>query len=135
MSRLSKWSKQALLISFIMVLIAFLIPILKEKYVYEGKKREAESVVLNMKNLYKNKSSLKLISIGRNQIDQAKLLSKFEINKLDLKHYNYIVKTTYDSLEIVAEPKVEFLKDRTLPPMFYTFRVNKGEESSNWSDL
>jgi len=136
MNKLSTWNKINLFLSSIMIFMAVLIPRFQE-YSYKGKVKEAKSVVRNIKKAYKNKLDSNptfLFSINR---DEQSKLSQLDVNSIDLKYYNYIVTSSYGSLEIIAEPKIEFLENRTIPPKFYTYKHLNGSKDivDGWSKL
>jgi len=136
MNNLSTWSKTNLLLSFLILLVAFLAPIMVEKFSYSGKITEAESVTNNIAKmqgeLYANKNEYTAVK----KSNQRLLTSQLQVRAIDLKYYDYTITTTNKSFKIVAEPKIRFLKERVVPPRVYTFsHVLNGVDSKKWSSL
>ena len=134
MGKLSKWSKTNLLLSSLILLVAFLAPILIEKFSYSGKITEAESVCNNIEKkegeLYATKNEYTAVK----KSNQSLLTSTLEVRKIDLKYYNYTITTTNKSFTIVAEPKIKFIKNREVPPQVYTLtHILNGAITKVWS--
>ena len=136
MRNLSTWSKTNIIFSFIILLVAFLAPILMEKFVYGGKIQEAESVCTNIANKQSELYAIKNEYTQVKKSNQSLLTTMLGIRNIDLKHYDYTVTTTTKSFKIVVEPKVKFLKERTIPPQVYTYtHLLDGADSKKWSSL
>ena len=134
MNNLSKWSKINLLLSFVILLVAFLAPILIEKFSYSGKITEAESVCNNIEKKEGELYATENEYVAVKKSNQSLLMSKLEVRKIDLKYYNYTVMTTNKSFTIVAEPKMKFIKNREVPPQVYTLtHILNGEVTKVWS--
>jgi len=136
MRNLSTWSKTNIILTFIILFVAFLAPILMEKFVYGGKIQEVESVCNNIANkqseLYATKNEYTRVK----KSNQRLLTSVLGIRNIDLKHYDYTITTTTKSFKIVVEPKIKFLKERTVPPQIYTYtHLLDGADSKKWSSL
>ena len=135
MSRLSIWSKSNLILSGLILIVAFLAPILLEKFSYSAKRLEVESVVKNIAENQSEHYALNNQYISLKRSEQQLLTKKFnKIGKDDLNYYNYSVSTEINSFKILAEPKAKFLKTRELFPQVYTYKhVLKGSSNGSWS--
>ena len=116
--------------------VAFLAPVLVEKFSYSGKITEAESVCSNIATqqgeIYATKNQYTQVK----KSNQSSLTSKLGVRKIDLKYYDYTIATTNKNFTITAEPKIKFLKNRAVPPKIYTFsHVLNGGDTKKWSNL
>ena len=118
---LSKFTKTNILLSFLIIIAAFIYPAFIEKIFYSNKSQEAISIVKMIQkaqNLnYVNSNRYIAIEKG----DTKNLTSKFGIQKTDLKFYNYSIYTTFNSFTVYAEPKIKYLKSRDISPKIYVY--------------
>lgn len=109
------------MLSVFFIVVAFVYPAFNEFVFYKNKKNEAVSIVKLIakaeEDNYQNKNSYIPVKKG----DTTTLSTKFNISKKDLSFYDYSVVTYLNRYEIVAEPKVEYLKSREIAPEIYTY--------------
>jgi len=116
-------------------MIAFLVPILNEKFKYATNKIEVESVVKNIAEEESQNYAINSQYLSIKRDEQSLLAKKFKkITSGDLKYYNYIITTEMNSFKILVEPKSKFLKTRDIFPQIYTYtHILQGKSSGHWS--
>ncbi|MEA2018213.1 MAG: hypothetical protein U9N59_07175 [Campylobacterota bacterium] len=121
MGGFSKLVQTNIMLSIFFTVVAFGYPVFNEAVFYKNKKNEATSVcgliAKVQEDNYQNKNSYIPLKKG----DISTLVSKFNIKKTDLEFYDYSIVTYFNKYEIVAEPKVKYLKSREIAPLIYTY--------------
>jgi hypothetical protein len=119
--KFTKFTKNNLILSVLFIIMAFIYPFFIENFFYSNKAQEAISIsqiIESTQNLnYINKN--KYINI--NKSDKVSLLKEFNINKNDIKFYDYSIFTTYNTYTLYAEPKIKYLKTRDISPQIYVY--------------
>ena len=126
--KITKFIKTNLLISFLIVLFAFVYPFFVEKIVYVNKAQEVISIskiIEKAENLnYINKN--KYISIKKG--DNINLSKEFNLKINDIQYYNYSIFTTFNTYTLYAEPKIIYLKSREISPKIYVYYKKLNEK-------
>jgi hypothetical protein len=136
MGRLSTWSKTNIILSFVILMVAFLVPILVEKFSYSGKIKEAESVCSNIATKQGELYARKNEYVQVKKSNQSLLTTQLGVRNSDLKNYDYTISSTVNSFTIVVEPKIRFLKERSIPPKIYTYiHLLNGNDTKKWSSF
>jgi hypothetical protein len=125
---MTQLSKVNFLIAIGVFVLALIIPVFLEKFIYANKSNEAISIaqmVQKVQNLnYINFNQY--IDIQKGDIE--KLQDKFSIKEGDILYYDYSIFTTYNSYTLYAEPKIKYLKSREIAPKIYVYSKVLNEE-------
>jgi len=122
-----------LIFSTLFIAIAFIYPIFNEEFFYKNKRREAETVAKLIANVEDDNFLNKNVYIPVQKGDTTTLKNRFNIRADDLKHYSFSVTTYLNRYEIVAEPKIEFLKSREIAPQIFIYsKQSDKSESKEW---
>jgi Tfp pilus assembly protein PilE len=118
--KLSKLSKINIILGIIFVLLAFLYPVYKQKVVFASKQNEVLSIsqkVQKVQDEYylKNKSYLSLA-----KGDMKTLINDFDIKPSNIEFYDYYIITTVTSYTLFAQPKIQYIKDRSISAKIYS---------------
>ena len=133
MNKLSKLVQINIYLTLFFLIVGVFYPKLKNSLFYATKAKEAESlceiIERGQNNIYTKTNRYKKIKRG----DIATLTSnEFNINKIDIKYYDYLVTTTPNSFTIEAIPKKKYLFSRSINPKIYIYQkiLNKKAKKS-----
>ena len=135
MGKLLTWSKINLLLTGIVLVIAFVLPELK-KGRDESRMSTVESTIndiIQKKQIENFASQRKYIAIAKKS--QSDLKTKIGgIQDSSMMYYTYTITTTAENFTVIAEPKIDSLKNQEIPAKFYTYTY-QDKNGGKWSSL
>ena len=121
MNKLSKIVQINIILSLAFIIIAMSYPYIENKVFYAAKIKEAESICelidKGETNIYARTSRYKEIDNNESILTS----SSFNIDKIDIKYYDYFVTTQINSFKIEAFPKKKYLLSRAIKPQVYIY--------------
>lgn len=133
MQKYTKFVQTNIIIALIAIIIAIVYPLAINNFVLNSKIQEARSVLKQVKSVEDEYFAKFNKYKAPMQNGNAFFAKEFNYDVNQLAYYDYVIKLEQSSYTLIAKPKLELIKSRSIEPKILIYTKNSnGSESSEW---